>query len=73
MPSELKESITASGRKVPIRKRLVAGLALLLLIVLAVGFRSQILTGVADFLIINDPLQRVDLIFMLNGDYRNLP
>lgn len=51
----------------------MAGWVLLLLIALAVGFRSQILTGLADFLIVNDPLQRADLIFVLNGDYNTRP
>jgi len=69
----LKESITSSGRKARVPRLLVAGFALLLLIILAVGLRSQILTGLADFLVVNDPLQRADLIFVLNGDYNTRP
>jgi uncharacterized SAM-binding protein YcdF (DUF218 family) len=69
----LKEPFQTSRRNLPIRKRIVAGLVLLLVIVLAAGFRSQILTGLADFLIVDDPLQKAQLIFVLNGDYNSRP
>jgi uncharacterized SAM-binding protein YcdF (DUF218 family) len=44
-----------------------------LLIALAYAFRSQILTGIADLLVVNDPLQPADIIFVLNGDYNTRP
>ncbi len=50
----------------------VAG-GLLLLVILAFTFRSQILTGVADYLIVNDTPQPADVIFLLNGDYNTRP
>lgn len=53
---------------------LAAGGFLLLLVALATLFRAQILTGAADFLIVNDaPLQKADMIFLLNGDYNTRP
>ena len=72
-PAGSKELLNSSGRKFSFRKLFLAGLVLLLLVVLAVGFRSQILTGLADFLIVNDPLQKAQLIFVLNGDYNSRP
>ncbi len=43
-------------------------LALLLVLVLSYGFRTQLLTGIGSFLVVSDPLQPADLIFLLNGD-----
>jgi len=49
-------------------------LAILLLCTLLVSLRVPILTGMADFLIVNDtPLTKVDLIFVLNGDINTRP
>jgi len=45
----------------------------LLLVILVYALRSQILTGVADLLIVNDSLQPADIIFVLNGDYNTRP
>lgn len=49
-------------------------LALLLLCLLAYSLRTPILTGLADYLISSDtPLEKADLIFVLNGDYNTRP
>jgi uncharacterized SAM-binding protein YcdF (DUF218 family) len=55
------------------RNILVASAVLLLLAVLVYALRAQILTGIADLLVVNDPLQPVDMIFVLNGDYNTRP
>jgi len=52
---------------------LVTGAVLLLLVGLAYAFRAQVLTGAAGFLVVDDPLQPADLIFVLNGDYNTRP
>lgn len=56
-----------------LRNLLVAGAILILLVVLAYAFRPQILTEVADLLVVNDRLQPADVIFLLNGDYNTRP
>jgi ABC-type transport system involved in cytochrome bd biosynthesis fused ATPase/permease subunit len=38
----------------------------LLLAVLVYALRAQILTGIADLLVVNDPLQPADIIFVLD-------
>jgi uncharacterized SAM-binding protein YcdF (DUF218 family) len=43
------------------------------LVVLAFAFRSQILTGVADYLIVSDKLQPADVIVLLNSDVNTRP
>ncbi|OGN72253.1 MAG: hypothetical protein A2X25_00900 [Chloroflexi bacterium GWB2_49_20] len=49
-------------------------LALLLLCLLAYSLRTPILTGLANYLISSDtPLEKADLIFVLNGDYNTRP
>lgn len=45
----------------------------LLVSFLAYIFRTQLLTGLAEFLIIDDELQPVDVIFVLNGDVDTRP
>jgi len=55
------------------RNILVASAVLLLLAILVYALRSQILTGMADLLVVNDPLQPADIIFVLNGDYNTRP
>jgi uncharacterized SAM-binding protein YcdF (DUF218 family) len=60
-------------RQHTLRNILAASLLLLLLAVLACVFRSQILTGIADYLIINDKLQPADAIFLLNSDFDTRP
>ncbi len=46
---------------------------LLLLVILVFSFRSQILTGVADYLIVNDRLQPADVIVLLNSEVDTRP
>jgi uncharacterized SAM-binding protein YcdF (DUF218 family) len=46
---------------------------LLLFGLLAYIFHSQILTGLADFLTVDDQLQPADVIFVLNGDVHTRP
>jgi hypothetical protein len=41
-----------------LRNILAAGAVLLLLVILAFAFRSQILTGIADYLIVSDKLAK---------------
>jgi uncharacterized SAM-binding protein YcdF (DUF218 family) len=71
--------LTAAGnagllrRKHTLRNVLAAGTLLILLAVLAFAFHSQILTGIADYLIINDRLQPADAIFLLNSDFDTRP
>ena len=63
-----------SGKKQhTLRAILVAGALFLLLFILVFAFRAQILTGVADYLIIEDSLQPADAIVLLNGDYDTRP
>jgi uncharacterized SAM-binding protein YcdF (DUF218 family) len=62
-----------SPKKYLQRNILVASAVLLLLAILVYGLRSQILTGMADLLVVNDPLQPADIIFVLNGDYNTRP
>ncbi len=56
-----------------LRNILITGAILLLLVVLAYTFRTSILTGVADLLVVNDRIQPADAIFLLNGDYNTRP
>jgi uncharacterized SAM-binding protein YcdF (DUF218 family) len=55
------------------RNILVAGTLLLLLVILAFAFRTQILTGLADYLVIDDRLQPADALFLLNSEYDTRP
>jgi uncharacterized SAM-binding protein YcdF (DUF218 family) len=64
---------TSLGKKQTLRNILVAGALLLLLVILAFMFRSQILTGIANYLIIEDKLQPADAIVLLNGDFDTRP
>ena len=61
------------NRKQTLRNILVAAAVLLLLIILAFAFHAQILTGIADYLIINDELQPADVIFLLSSDVNTRP
>jgi uncharacterized SAM-binding protein YcdF (DUF218 family) len=56
-----------------LRNLLAAGAVLFLLMVLVYVFHSQILTGVADYLIVDDSPQPADVIFLLNSDYNTRP
>ena len=59
--------------KPAMRNSLIVGAALVLLVLLALAFRSQILTGVADYLIVDDKLQPADIIVLLNSEYNTRP
>ena len=61
------------NRKRLLQSILQAIIVLVLLIALGYALRAQILTGVAEFLVVNDPLQPADIIFVLNGDYNTRP
>jgi uncharacterized SAM-binding protein YcdF (DUF218 family) len=56
-----------------LRNILIAGAALLLLVVFAYAFRTSILTGVADYLVVSDRLQPADIIFLLNSEVNTRP
>jgi uncharacterized SAM-binding protein YcdF (DUF218 family) len=60
-------------KKHALRNVLIASSLILLLAVLAFAFRSQILTSIADYLIINDRLQPAEAIFLLNSDFDTRP
>ena len=59
--------------KSSLRYFITASAVLLLLVVLAFAFRTQILTGIANYLIINDRLQPADAIFLLNSEFDTRP
>jgi uncharacterized SAM-binding protein YcdF (DUF218 family) len=59
--------------KQPLRAVLVAGAVLLLLVILAFALRYQILTGIADYLVVNDRLQPADMIVLLNSEVNTRP
>jgi uncharacterized SAM-binding protein YcdF (DUF218 family) len=69
----LKRSANSPNGNHLLRNILVAGVILLLLVILAYAFRTPILTGVADVLVVNDTLQPADIIFLLNSDYNTRP
>jgi uncharacterized SAM-binding protein YcdF (DUF218 family) len=70
----LKQNADPAGKKSFQRGVLVAGIILLLLAVSAFVFRARLLTGAADFLIVDDaPLRPADLIFIFNGDDNSRP
>ena len=56
-----------------LRNILAAGALFLLLVILVFVFRSPILTGFADYLVVNDRLQPADAIFLLNSDFNTRP
>ena len=62
-----------SQPKHTLRNILAAVAVLLLLVVLAFAFRSQILTGIAGYLIVNDTLQPSDVIVLLNSEVNTRP
>lgn len=60
----------------PTRRRggwLVAALFLLTLCLLAWVLRVPLLTGVGDYLIVEDELHPAEIIFLLNGDFNTRP
>lgn len=44
-----------------------------LLALLVLNFRIQVLTGLANYLVIQEELQPADIIFVLNGDFNTRP
>jgi uncharacterized SAM-binding protein YcdF (DUF218 family) len=60
-------------KKHTLRNVLAAGAVLAVLAILAFAFRSQILTGIADYLIVSDKLQPADVIVLLNSDVNTRP
>jgi uncharacterized SAM-binding protein YcdF (DUF218 family) len=71
LPGSRNES--SFHRKRTLRNILAAGALLLLLGILAFLFRSSILTGIADYLIVNDRLQPADVLFLLNSEVNTRP
>ena len=55
------------------RNVLGAAAILLALVLLAFAFRSRILTGLADYLIVSDRLQPADVIVLLNSEVNTRP
>ena len=58
----------------PVRKRrsrwlLFAGLAALVIILILAAFRQQVLAGLGEFLVVSDPLEHADLVYVLAGDF----
>ena len=56
-----------------LRTVLATGAVFFLLVVLAFAFRSPILTGIADYLIVSDKLQPADVIVLLNSEVNTRP
>jgi uncharacterized SAM-binding protein YcdF (DUF218 family) len=56
-----------------LRDLYIAVAILLLLVILAIAFRSRILTGISDYLIINDRLLPADIILLLNSEFDTRP
>jgi uncharacterized SAM-binding protein YcdF (DUF218 family) len=64
----------SSQTKHTLRRIVITGALLLLLVILAYAFRSQILTGIADYLIVSDNnLQPADVIVLLNSEVNTRP
>jgi uncharacterized SAM-binding protein YcdF (DUF218 family) len=63
----------STKKKHLLRNLLAAGVVLFLMLVLVYVFHSQILTGVADYLIVDDAPRPADVIFLLNSDYNTRP
>jgi uncharacterized SAM-binding protein YcdF (DUF218 family) len=70
-PTDRSEDLTRSNHA--LRNILAAGAVLLLLVILAFAFRSQILTSIADYLIVSDKLQPADVIVLLNSEVNTRP
>jgi uncharacterized SAM-binding protein YcdF (DUF218 family) len=71
LPEDRK--VISSGKSQPRRVIFIAGGLILLLAILAYAFHSQILTGIADYLIIDDRLQPADILFLLNSEVDTRP
>jgi len=59
-------------RRIPWGVLVPAGV-LLVLVGLVFLFRTQLLTGAAEYLVVDDPLRPAEMIFLLNGDYNTRP
>jgi uncharacterized SAM-binding protein YcdF (DUF218 family) len=66
-------NVVLHPKKHILRTFLATGAVLLLLVILAFSFRTQILTGIADYLIVSDKLQPADIIFVLNSEVNTRP
>jgi uncharacterized SAM-binding protein YcdF (DUF218 family) len=53
----------------PRSRWLLAALLPVLLILLLLAFRQQILDGLGEFLVVSDPLEHADFIYVLAGDF----
>jgi uncharacterized SAM-binding protein YcdF (DUF218 family) len=70
----LKQNASPAAKKRLSQGLLFAGIFLVLLAVSFIVFHAQLLTGAADFLVVDStPYQPADLIFVLNGDYDTRP
>jgi len=52
---------------------LVPASLMVVLIVLVFAFRAQLLTGAAEYLVVDDAPRPAEVIFLLNGDYNTRP
>jgi uncharacterized SAM-binding protein YcdF (DUF218 family) len=69
----MKKPLNALKPRRPWSKVLVTSATLILLAVLVWTFRIPILTGIGNYLVVNDQLQLADIIFVLNGDFNTRP
>jgi uncharacterized SAM-binding protein YcdF (DUF218 family) len=66
--------MSRSNQKRILQALLLTGCLLLLIGFLVFIFRTQLLTGLASFLIVNDDIQQpADIIYMLNGEVNTRP
>jgi uncharacterized SAM-binding protein YcdF (DUF218 family) len=63
------ENPTHGLRKRRVRWLLSAVLVALFLLSVPLAFRQQILAGLGEFLVVSDPLEHADLIYVLAGDF----
>jgi uncharacterized SAM-binding protein YcdF (DUF218 family) len=78
LDSEVKTQPKGGNADLPkkrhtLRNVLAAGAVLAVLAILAFAFRSQILTSIADYLIVSDKLQPADVIVLLNSEVDTRP
>ncbi len=74
MTAPLKNGSPLSRKRSPLRGFLISAALLAALLGLAYAFRTSLLKGAAEYLIVNTrPLEPADLIFLLNGDYNTRP
>jgi uncharacterized SAM-binding protein YcdF (DUF218 family) len=63
------EGVAPLSRKRRSRWRLPAVLVALLILLLLLVFRRQVLTGLGESLVVSDPLEHADLIYVFAGDF----